>query len=49
MTINFLARRGATMEAENHFKNRAMAGDSISKHRRSDTSQKGRGNFLNVL
>ena len=26
-----------------------MAGDSISKHRRNATSQKGSGNFLNVM
>ena len=34
------------MEAVNHSKNSALVGDSNSKHRRSVTSQKGRGNFL---
>ena len=42
------AASSAVMEAVNHFKNSAMEADtiSLSKHGRSSTSLKSRGNFL---
>ena len=40
------AARSAAMEAVNHLKNSAMEGDTISKHRRSSTSQKSISIFL---
>ena len=42
-----VAEGGANEAVAN--KDGAMAGDSISKHRRNATSQKGSGNFLNVM
>jgi len=43
------AQSATTMAAVNHVKNSAMEADTISKHGRSSTSQKGRGYFLRIV
>jgi len=48
MTTNTSANKGATMDAENHFKNRAMEAEN-QQHGVSPKNHKSRGNFFTVI